>query len=161
MPAATSTGPSPADLPFANDAVRLLAQARGEADRLGHEYLGTEHLVLAMIRPPASPSAAVLEGRGVPADQVYRTLAGVLSPGVSALGPDADRPFTSRTKQAFALAADSARELGHARIRSVHILVGIMREGGNIGAQVLAHHGLTADAAQEGARLIVANGDAP
>lgn len=177
----SSTVTSPDDLPLTHDALELLARAADEAGRLGHEYVGTEHLVFAMSRPQNGPQsgpqggpqggprggpvATLLTGAGVDLDAVWRTLAGVVSPGparpAGAPGGEHHRPYTSRTQRAFALAAESARELGHARIRSIHLLVGLMREGRNPGAQVLAHHGLTAEAAHDGARQLVAHGDAP
>jgi ATP-dependent Clp protease ATP-binding subunit ClpC len=140
------------DLPLADDAVRLLAEARVESDRLHHEYLGAEHLVLALTRRAGDPATAPLAPLGVDGDRVRQTLAATLPAGHGALAPGAERPVTSRTRSALALAAESARAIGHPRVGTGHVLVGVLREGRNIGAQVLQHHGLTAVAAAAHAR---------
>jgi ATP-dependent Clp protease ATP-binding subunit ClpC len=73
----------------------------------------------------------------------------MVGPGDStrAPAPGADRPFTTRTQAVLALAAESARALGQSQVGTGHVLVGIMREGRGVGAQVLGHHGLTTEAA--------------
>lgn len=148
-------------LPFTDDALRLLAGARDESDRLQHEYIGTEHLVLALTRQAGDPVAAPLAHLGVDGEQVRQTLAATLVPGHRAPAPGEERPYTSRTQQALSLAAESARALGHPGVGTGHVLVGVMREGRNIGAQVLHHHGLTAEAAYTHAARLGAGGGVP
>ena len=78
--------------------------------------------------------------------------------GTVALKPDIERPFTSRTKRAFSLAAESAHQLGHTHIGVADLLVGLLRERVNIGAQILADQGLTVERAFEFARHSGAQG---
>ena len=128
-------------LPFTAAARRLLAGAREESDRLAHEYVGTEHLVLALARQwgdPADQARLGVDWQGVRAQ-----LAELLQPGARARALGGALPYTTRTKQVFALAGESARALGHGGVAVEHLLLGIMRERVGIGAQVLAHHGLT------------------
>ncbi len=87
---------------------------------------------------------------GVDRQRVYTLVDETIRRGIAPVTTDIERPFTSRTKQAFSLAA--AHELGHSRIDVPHLLVGLMRERLNIGAQVLADQGLTEERAFEFAR---------
>ena len=136
-------------LPLADDARRLLLEARDESDRLNHEYIGIEHLVLALTRRTGDAATAPLAHLGVDGDQVRQTLATIVVPGESAraLAPGAARPYTTRTQAVLRLASEAARALGQPRVATGHLLVGIMREGRGVGAQVLGHHGLTLEAA--------------
>ena len=135
--------PEAADVPFSDAAGRLLAAARGEADRLGHEYIGTEHVVLALTRD--ADGAALLPRVGVEPESVRAMLEAVVRPGRGAPSRGVEHPYTSRTRQAFALAAESAREQGQVRVGVEHIVVGLLREQMNIGAQVLQEHGLSVE----------------
>ncbi len=136
-------------LPLTDDATRLLLEARDESDRLRHEYIGIEHLVLALTRRTGSAATAPLAHLGVDGEQVRQTLATIVGPGDStrAPAPGANRPFTTRTQTVLTLAAESARALGQSQVGTGHVLVGILREGRGVGAQVLGHHGLTTEAA--------------
>jgi ATP-dependent Clp protease ATP-binding subunit ClpC len=155
-----SSKPAFGGLRLADDAMQLLVEARNEADRLRHEYVATEHLVLALTRQPDGIAAATFAHLGIDCDLVHRSIAEALVSGHGQLKPGAERPYTSRTMKAFTLAADSARELGHTRIGAAHVLVGLMREGRSIGAQMLQHHGLTAESAFEEIRRQAADGGA-
>lgn len=134
-------------LPFTDAARRLLADARAESDHFKHEYIGTEHLALALVHQ--SGDAASLLRLGVDWKQVHAVVAEIIAPGQSAPVPGKERPFTSRTKHAFALAGASARALGHAGVGLEHLLLGLMRERMCIAAQALAQHGLTEEGALE------------
>jgi len=137
--------PEAEDVPFSDAAGRLLAAARDEADRLGHEYIGTEHVVLALTRD--ADGAALLPRVGVEPESVRAMLEAVVGPGHGAPPRGAERPYTSRTQQAFALAAESARAQGQARVGVEHLVVGLLREQMSIGAQVLQEHGLSVEQA--------------
>lgn len=134
-------------LPFTDDARRLLAVARVESDRLMHGYIGTEHLALALVRQ--SGDAASLLRLGVDWDEVRGLITRIIEPGQTAPVPERERPFTSRTKRAFALAGASARDLGHEAVGLEHLVLGLMREGECIAAQALSQHGLTEEGALE------------
>jgi ATP-dependent Clp protease ATP-binding subunit ClpC len=135
--------PKAADIPFTDAARRLLAGAEAEADRLRHEYVGAEHVVFAMTREV--DAASLLTRLGVDAMQVRATLETAVTPGHATLAPGTGRPYTSRTRQAFGLAAESASAAGHTAVGVEHVVLGLMREQMNIGAQVLQHHGLSAE----------------
>jgi ATP-dependent Clp protease ATP-binding subunit ClpC len=137
--------PEAGDVPFSDAAGRLLAAARGESDRLGHEYIGTEHVVLALTRD--ADGAALLPRLGVEPEPVRAALEEIVKTGHGALPRGAERPYTSRTQQAFALAAESARAQGQARVGVEHLVVGLLLERMNLGALVLQEHGLSVERA--------------
>jgi ATP-dependent Clp protease ATP-binding subunit ClpC len=141
---------NPAELPLAQGVRQLIADARQESIRLDHEYIGTEHFVLALSHQVADTGP--LRVLDVDQERVDDTLCGIIQRGQRTLEPSLERPFTSRTKHAFALAAETAHDLGHAAVDVPHVLVGLLRERLNIGAQVLADQGLTAERAYEYAR---------
>lgn len=141
---------NPTDLPLSLDVVQLIERASDESTRRHHEYVGTEHLVLALSRQ--DDAATPLLVLGVDLQRVYTLVDETIRRGIAPVTTDIERPFTSRTKQAFSLAAAAAHELGHSRIDVPHLLVGLMRERLNIGAQVLADQGLTEERAFEFAR---------
>ena len=129
------------DLPFTDAARQLLADASSEADGLQHEYIGTEHLLLALTRQ--SDGAAALARLGIDQEQVRTLLLATVVPSRAAPAPRVTRPYTSRTQKAISLARESARNLGHAGVGVEHLFVGMFREGRGIAAQVLQHFGLT------------------
>lgn len=142
--------PRASDVAFTDGARRLLAGARAEAERLRHEYVGTEHLVLAMTRDAGA--SALFRRFGLDGEAVRAALEAIVGPGRSTLPPGAERPHTSRTRQAFGLAAESAAACGHAAVDIEHLVVGLLGERANIGAQVLQHHGLSVEQAAAAAR---------
>ena len=137
--------PKAEDVPFSDATGRLLASAGDEADRLGHEYIGTEHVVLALTRD--ADGAALLPRLGAEPESVRAMLETVVGPGRGAPPRGADRPYTSRTRQAFGLAAETARAQGQARVGVEHLVVGLLREKMSVGAQVLQEHGLSVEQA--------------
>lgn len=144
------------DLPFTDAARRLLADARTESDRLRHEYVGTEHIALALARQ--ADAAAPLTRLGIDRERVRALIEERLAPGQAAPRPGRARPYTSRTLQALAFAAASAREAGHAEVGVEHLLVGLLRERKNFGAQVLQQCGLTVDEAVADVQRLGADG---
>jgi ATP-dependent Clp protease ATP-binding subunit ClpC len=147
---------NPADVPLSVAVLQLIADAKDESARLRHEYIGTEHLVLALSRQAGD--VAPLPALAVDPQRVCTRISEIIQRGSIALRPDLERPFTSRTKSALALAAESARQLGHTHLGVAHLLVGLMRERMNIGAQVLADEGLTVERAYDYARQNSASG---
>ena len=150
--------PRAADVPFTESGRQLLAGAQAEADRLGHEFVGTEHVVLAMTRN--AEGLALMRRFGVDGDRVRASLEGIVKAGRASLPPDAERPYTSRTRHAFGLAVETAAAHGHAAVGSESLLVGLLRERQNIGAQVLEHYGLSAERAVAELRRADGSGDA-
>ena len=135
------------DLPFTSATRRLLADALGESNRLGHVYVGTEHVVLALTRQP--DDIAILDRLGIDGEQVRGILETIITPGQASTVPGVKLPYTSRTNQSFEYAAESARTFRHGRVTVEHVVLGLMREQMNIGAQVLQQCGLTAEKALE------------
>ena len=122
---------------------KVLAMAREEAVRLHHEYVGTEHLLLGLIREGEGVAAAVLRNFSVDFDQVQQKIEERVKKGEAVTGPDL--PFTSRAKQVLKLAMDEARDLGHGYVGTEHLLLGLIREGEGIAAQVLGDVGVNRD----------------
>ena len=126
---------------------KVLMFAREEAGRLHHEYVGTEHILLGLIREGEGVSAAVLQNLGVDADAIRLTIEEVVKPGkTEEVGPDL--PYTSRGKKVLELAMSEARELNHSYVGTEHLLLGLLREKKGIAAQVLVDAGITLDAAR-------------
>lgn len=140
-----SGAPSAGGVPFTDAARRLLTDARNESDRLRHEYVGTEHLVLALARQ--SNDDSLLARVGLDRDRVRALIEQAVVPGKASADRTMELPYTSRTKKAFSLAADSARAAGQADVGVEHLVVGMLLEGRNIGAEVLYRCGLTAEQA--------------
>jgi ATP-dependent Clp protease ATP-binding subunit ClpC len=136
---------NPTDVPLSAGVAQLIVDANDESAHRQHEYIGTEHLLLALSRPAANKSLWL--DLGVEPQRVYDLISDTIQRGGAQ--PDIQRPFTSRTKRVFELAAASVREIGHSQIDVPHVLVGMMRERLSIGAQVLADQGLTVERARE------------
>jgi ATP-dependent Clp protease ATP-binding subunit ClpC len=134
---------------FTDTAVALLADANVAASRLRHEYIGTEHIVLALTERNVDVVTAAFERTGVDPRKVNLDISGIVRSGRANQPADLNRPFTSRTQKSFAFAAESAREMGQPRIAPEHLLLGVLRERMNIGAQVLGDHGLTVERATQ------------
>jgi ATP-dependent Clp protease ATP-binding subunit ClpA len=139
---------------FAPDAIGLLEAARLEAGRLDHEYVGTEHLLLALTGPSGGPGRRMLEACGLDLHLVRLAVEGVVQRGNCGQTHDGALPFTSRTQRSFDLAWESARELGGPPVGAAHLILGLLREGKNIAAQVLLDRGLSLErATTEAGRL--------
>ncbi len=146
MPGLYPNAPDPAHIAFTTHARQLLDDAETEAERLGHEYIGTEHVVLALTRD--ADAANVLTRFGVDREQVRATLEGIVPSGKEPLPRIAKRPYTSRTRQAVGLAVQCAETAGRTAVGVEHLVVGLLRERMNIGAKVLEEHGLTVEQAE-------------
>lgn len=148
--------PHAADVLFTDAARRVLAGAQTESDRLRHEFVGTEHLVLAMTQD--DEATALLARLGIEAARVRATLEPVVRPGAATPTPGSARPYTSRTRQAFGLAAEAAADASGGGVGIEYLLVGLLSERESIGAQVLQHHGLSLEQAQAAARRTADDG---
>src|SRR3989339_576606 len=126
---------------FTERARKVIILAKEEARRFNHDYIGTEHILLGLIREGEGVAAAVLEKMGVDLQTIRLEVEKVVQPGPTTqiLG---DIPFTPRAKKALELAAEEARSLGHNYIGTEHILLGIIREGESVASQVLLNLGL-------------------
>ena len=126
---------------------KVLARAREEAVRLHHEYVGTEHLLLALIREEEGGSATVLRKLDIAPQKLRQKLEETVVPG-SAFGTGPDLPYTSRAKKVLELAMKESMRSRATVVDTEQLLVGLCAEQKGIGAQVLAWAGLTADVAR-------------
>ncbi len=119
------------------DRVRtVLSMAREEAIRLQHDYVGTEHILLGLIKEGDGVAAAVLTKLNVDLEQIHERVEEAVRKGKAtiALG---ELPYTSRAKKVLEFAMAEARELNHSYVGTEHLLLGLLREEKGIAAQVL------------------------
>ncbi len=126
---------------FTERARKVVILAKEEARRFNHDYIGTEHMLLGLIREGEGVAAAVLQKLGVSLENIRLEIEKLVQPGPTTqiIG---DIPFTPRAKKALELAAEEARALGHNYIGTEHILLGLIREGEGVASQVLLNLGL-------------------
>ncbi len=127
---------------------KVLAMAREEAARLHHEYVGTEHILLGLIREGEGVAAAVLQNLSVDLDEIQQKIEETVKKGKAAQTTGPDLPYTSRAKKVLELAMSEARELNHSYVGTEHLLLGLLREEKGIAAQVLTDAGVNLDAAR-------------
>ncbi len=133
---------------FNDRAKRVLALAQDEAVRLNHNYIGVEHLLLGLIREGEGVAARVLHSLGVDLSKVRTSVEFIIGRGDSTTAPS-EITLSPRTKKVIELAIDEARKLGHSYVGTEHLLLGIVREGGHIGAGVLQSLDVALDAVRE------------
>ena len=124
---------------FTDRARRVLVLAQQEARVLGHNFLGTEHLLLGLIRETEGVAAMALAQLGIRLDDVRDRVKETVGPAGSA--PTGSPPFTPRAKRVLELSLREALQLGHNYIGTEHILLGLVREGEGVAAQILASLG--------------------
>jgi ATP-dependent Clp protease ATP-binding subunit ClpC len=124
---------------FTDRARRVVVFAQEEALRLNHNYIGTEHVLLGLIREEEGVAARALVSLGVSLDETRDKIEEVIGRGQDA--PGGHVPFTPRAKKVLELALREALTLGHNYIGTEHILLGLIREGEGVAAQVLVHFG--------------------
>ncbi len=127
---------------------KVLAMAREEAERLRHEYVGTEHILLGLIREGEGVAAAVLQNLSVDLDEIQQKIEDTVKKGKAATATGPDLPYTSRAKKVLELAMAEARDLTHNYVGTEHLLLGLLREEKGIAAQVLTDAGINLDAAR-------------
>jgi hypothetical protein len=126
---------------FTERAKKVLTLAQEEAQRFNHNYIGTEHLLLGLVREGAGIGAKSLTGLGVELDQVRAAVEYVIGRGDKTVtGPIS---LTPRAKKVIELAIEEARSLNHSYVGTEHLLLGMIREGEGIAAGVLESLGVT------------------
>ncbi len=132
---------------FTDRVRKVLAMAREEAIRLHHDYVGTEHILLGLIREGEGVAAAVLTNLSVDLEQLQERIEESVRPGKAtiALG---ELPYTSRAKKVLEFAMAEARELNHSYVGTEHLLLGLLREEKGIAADVLNQLGVTLEEAR-------------
>ena len=128
---------------FSERARRVLSLAQEEAQRFNHNYIGTEHILLGLVRETEGVAARVLSSLGVDLDKVRSAVEFIIGRG--------DKPaqgeigLTPRAKKVVELAVDEARRMNHTYIGTEHLLIGLLREGEGVAAGVLESLGITLD----------------
>jgi hypothetical protein len=124
---------------FTDRARRVVVLAQEEARRLNHNYIGTEHIFLGLIAENDGVAARALRALGVSLDQARREVEHIIGIGTDL--PEGNIPFTPRAKKVLEMSLREAMQLGHAYIGTEHLLLGLVREGEGVGAQVLVKLG--------------------
>jgi ATP-dependent Clp protease ATP-binding subunit ClpC len=124
---------------FTDRARRVVVLAQEEARMLNHNYIGTEHVLLGLIHEGEGVAAQALESLGLSLEDVRREVEEIIGQGRAA--PTGHIPFTPRAKKVLELSLREALQLGHNYIGTEHILLGLVREGEGVGAQVLQKRG--------------------
>ena len=125
---------------FTDRARKVLTLAQDEAQRFNHNYIGTEHLLLGLVREGEGVAARVLENMNVELAKIRTAVEFIIGRG--------DRPvvgevgLTPRAKRVIELAIDEARRLGHPAVHSGHVLLGLVREGEGIASGIIESLGI-------------------
>ncbi|MFI5257080.1 MAG: Clp protease N-terminal domain-containing protein [Gemmatimonadales bacterium] len=139
---------------------KVLALAREESARLRHEYVGTEHILLGLIREGQGVAATVLEFLSVDLNELRRKIEETVKTGNAAATTGPDLPYTGRAKKVLELSMSEARELGHSYVGTEHLLLGLLREEKGIAAQILNVAGVSTERAREEVRRILGSPNA-
>lgn len=132
---------------FTEPAKRVLSLAQEEAHRFNHTYIGTEHLLLGLVRERDGAAAKVLKRLGVKPDDARRAVEHIIGHGDRiVLG---EIGLTPRSKKVIELAVDESRRMGHRYIGTEHLLLGLVREGEGIAAGVLESLGVNLQRARD------------
>jgi ATP-dependent Clp protease ATP-binding subunit ClpA len=126
---------------FTPRALQVFALARKEAERLRHNYIGTEHVLLGLIKLGTGVAFNVFETLKLDSEHVWKEVEGFVGTGTTSIDDSTRVPFTPRVKKVLAFAREEARALRHTYVGTEHLLLGLLREGDGIAAQVLRHCG--------------------
>ncbi len=120
---------------FTEKAEKAIANSQESAMQLGHNYVGTEHLLLGLIKEGTGVAAHVLKGEGITEDKVVKEIVDLVGKGESV----GQQPlgFTPRTKRVLELSFKEARGMGHNYIGTEHLLLGIIREGESVAVRIM------------------------
>ena len=128
---------------FTDRARRVVVLAQEEARMLNHNHIGTEHILLGLIHEGHGVAATALESLGISLEAVRQQVTEIIGRGDQA--PSGHIPFTPRAKRVLELSLREAKELGHSYIGTEHILLGLIREGDGVAAQMLVKLGADLD----------------
>ncbi|WP_017729627.1 ATP-dependent protease ATP-binding subunit ClpC [Halalkalibacterium ligniniphilum] len=131
---------------FTERAQKVLALAQEEAIRLGHNNIGTEHVLLGLIREGEGIAAKALQALGLGSDKIQKEVESLIGKG-----QDGSKTihYTPRAKKVIELSMDEARKLGHSYVGTEHILLGLIREGEGVAARVLNNLGVSLNKARQ------------
>lgn len=144
---------------FTDRARRVVVLAQEESQRLSHNYIGSEHLLLGLLAEREGVAARALESLNVTLTAAREQVEEIIGPGQQT--PRGHIPFTPRAKKILELSLREALTMGSEVIDTEHLLLGLIDEGDGVGAQILQQRGATAQAVREAvARLISAEPEA-
>jgi ATP-dependent Clp protease ATP-binding subunit ClpA len=141
---------------FTDRARRVVVLSQEEARLLGHNYIGTEHILLGLVHEGEGVAARSLEALGVDLANVRRKVEDVI--GEKDAQPSGHIPFTPRAKKVLELSLREALQLGHNYIGTEHVLLGLVREGEGVGARVLVALGADLSAVRSKVMEVLAGG---
>ena len=144
---------------FTERARKVILLAKEEAKRFNHDYMGTEHILLGLIREGEGVAAAVLQNLGLSPEAIRIEVEKLVQPGPTTL-VSGDIPFTPKAKKVIELAMDEARNLGHNYIGTEHLLLGLIREGEGVAAQALQNLGIDLDRVRSEVMNLLGSGGA-
>ena len=140
---------------FTERARRVVVLAQDEARMLDHNYIGTEHILLGLIQEGHGLAARALESLGISLAVVRQQVEEIIGRGQQQ-PPSGHIPFTPRAKKVLELSLREALQLGHTYIGTEHILLGLIREGDGVAAQVLVGVGVDLNRARQQVIQLVA-----
>ena len=132
---------------FTDRARKVVNLAQEEARMLNHNYIGTEHILLGLIHEGEGVAAKALESLGISLEDVHSQVEDIIGQGEQA--PSGPIPFTPRGKKVLEMSLRESLRLGHNKVGTVHILLGLISEGEGVAAQVLLKMGLQASDLRE------------
>ncbi len=133
---------------FTERARKVILLAKQEAKRFNHDYIGTEHILLGLLREGEGVAAAVLQSLGMNLNNIRLEVEKLVQVGPSTV-VSGDLPFTPKAKKVMELAMEEARTLGHNYIGTEHLLLGLIREGEGVASQVFMNMGLDLEKVRE------------
>ncbi|MCF3943846.1 ATP-dependent protease ATP-binding subunit ClpC [Oceanobacillus alkalisoli] len=131
---------------FTERAQKVLALSQEEAVRLGHNNIGTEHILLGLVREGEGIAAKALQSLGVQVEKIQEEVEKLIGVGKQ---PMQSIHYTPRAKKVVELSQDEARKLGHSYVGTEHILLGLIREGEGVAARVLNNLGISLNKARQ------------
>ncbi|MCK0473290.1 ATP-dependent protease ATP-binding subunit ClpC [Halalkalibacter sp. APA_J-10(15)] len=131
---------------FTERAQKVLALAQEEAVRLGHNNIGTEHILLGLIREGEGIAAKALQALGLGSEKIQKEVESLIGKGQEG---SKTIHYTPRAKKVIELSMDEARKLGHSYVGTEHILLGLIREGEGVAARVLNNLGVSLNKARQ------------
>jgi ATP-dependent Clp protease ATP-binding subunit ClpC len=142
---------------FTQRAQKVLQLAQEEAIRWKHDSIGTEHILLGLIREGGGIAAKALEAIDISPQMIESGIEELVGKGTEDVGPIVH--YTPRAKKVIELSVDESRKLGHSYIGTEHILLALIREGEGVAARVLANTGVSLNKARQQVLLLLGNND--
>ncbi|WP_142506136.1 ATP-dependent Clp protease ATP-binding subunit [Melghirimyces algeriensis] len=142
---------------FTERAQKVLALAQEEAVRLGHNNIGTEHILLGLVREDEGIAAKALMALGLGLEKIQNEVESLIGRGQ---GEPSNIAYTPRAKKVIELSMDEARKLGHTYVGTEHILLGLIREGEGVAARVLNNLGVSLNKARQQVMQLLGSSEA-